>query len=230
MQVKLSIERLKSLKGWIFWFIFCMVLSTVLSLWHFSSLKNMNNIIGRELTYKEMAEITKRNSPMTDYIYLTPNADFPRGDSIKKITIHHMAGNLDIKRLGKDFASSKRQASSNYAVDSSGRIALYVEERNRAWTSSSKENDDQAVTIEVANDETGGDWHVSDESYDALIELCVDICIRNDIERLVYTGDSTGNLTIHKMFSRKTQCPGPYLESRMGEIADEVNERLDESR
>ena len=35
-------------------------------------------------------------------------------------------------------------------------MALYVEEGNRAWTSSSPENDHQAVTIEVANDEVGG--------------------------------------------------------------------------
>lgn len=40
----------------------------------------------------------------------------------------------------------------------------------------------QAVTIEVANDENGGEWHVSDESYQALIELCEDICRRNEIK------------------------------------------------
>ena len=43
---------------------------------------------------------------------------------------------------------------------------------------------------------------------------------------LVYTGDAEGNLTIHKMFKGETECPGPYLESKMEEIAAEVNERL----
>ena len=88
------------------------------------------------------------------------------------------------------------------------------------------QNDSRAVTIEVANDETGGMWHVSDAAYNSLIDLCVDICRRNDIIELDFTGDADGNLTIHKMFDSNTQCPGPYLESRMKDIADEVNRQL----
>ena len=101
-----------------------------------------------------------------------------------------------------------------------------MEEGNRAWTSSSRENDHQAVTIEVANDETGGSWHVSDQAFETLITLCTDICRRNGITRLDFTGNPEGNLTLHKMFSGQTECPGPYLESRMEEIAALVNERL----
>ncbi len=111
-------------------------------------------------------------------------------------------------------------------IDSQGRVALYVEECNRAWTSSSRENDGQAVTIEVANDQVGGDWHVSDEAYEALLALCTDICRRNGIKSLRFTGDASGNLTLHNMFNSQTQCPGPYLEGRMEEIAREVNRRL----
>ena len=37
---------------------------------------------------------------------------------------------------------------------------MYVEEKNRSWCSSSPSNDNRAVTIEVANDEIGGNWHV----------------------------------------------------------------------
>ena len=128
--------------------------------------------------------------------------------------------------LGETFSRRDRRASSNYAIDTKGRVALYVEEENRAWTSSSRENDDQAVTIEVANDELGGDWHVSEEAYEALLDLVVDICSRNGIDQLRFTGDADGNLTIHKMFSNETECPGPYLEGRMEEISDEVNKRL----
>lgn len=184
--------------------------------------------VGRTLTEQEADEIRQRNSPMIDYIYLSPNASFPRENTIQKITIHHMGGNLSLEALGESFSQQDRRASSNYAIDSTGRIALYVEEANRAWTSSSRENDHQAVTVEVANDETGGDWHVSDEAYDTLIALCTDICRRNGISELNFTGDADGNLTIHKMFSSETECPGPYLESKMEEIAEEVNQRLHE--
>ena len=68
---------------------------------------------------------------------------------------------------------------------------------------------------------------MSDESYKTLIELCADICRRNGIEELVYTGDADGNLTMHSMFRKDTECPGPYLESRMAEIAQAVNKDLD---
>ena len=181
--------------------------------------------VDRQLTVDEQAEIIDRNSSLVDYVYLSPNATFPRENSINKITIHHMAGDIELERLGKVFSDEDRQASANYAIDTNGKIALYVEECNRAWSSSSPENDNQAITIEVANDQIGEDWHVSDVAYNALIELCTDICIRNNRTELAYTGDDTGNLTLHCMFA-DTECPGPYLKSRMVDIASTVNKQL----
>ena len=205
--------------------LFPLLAAVVLIAWRFTMGALPENV-GRPLTEAEQAEIIARNSPLTEYVYLSGNADFPREDVVKKITIHHMADDIALERQGEVFAEPDRRASSNYAVDIRGHVALYVEECNRAWTSSSPENDHQAVTIEVANDEIGGDWHVSDASYEALLALCTDICRRNGIEELRYTGDERGNLTIHKMFSDKTECPGPYLESRMPDIAEEVTRRL----
>lgn len=184
--------------------------------------------VDRELSEAEMAEIIGNNSLLIEYAYLSPNADFPRENDICKVTIHHMAGDLTLEELGSTFAQRDRRVSSNYAIDSQGRIGLYVEEENRAWTSASPENDHQAVTIEVANDEIGGDWHVSDIAYERLIVLCVDICQRNGISELCYTGDETGNLTLHSMFNSETECPGSYLKSRMDEIVAEVNGKLKE--
>ena len=164
------------------------------------------------------------NSNLIDYINLSPNYNSRTG-SINKITIHHMAGNLSVETCGNIFSNPDREASSNYGIGTDGRIAMYVEESNRAWTSSSWENDNQAVTIEVANDGGDPDWHVSDEAMESLINLCVDICERNGITSLNYTGYSDGNLTRHNMFAA-TACPGPYLQSKFPEIADEVNKRL----
>ena len=164
------------------------------------------------------------NSPLVQYTKLSPNYN-PRNNKIKKITIHHMAGVLSVETCGNIFANPSRQASSNYAIGSDGRIAMYVEEKNRSWCSSSPANDHQAITIEVANCEYGGQWRVSDYVLSRLIELCVDICKRNGIERLNYTGDTSGNLTMHKWFA-DTSCPGPYLSSKFPYIAEEVNKRL----
>lgn len=166
------------------------------------------------------------NSNLVDYVRISPNSSNPRNKAIWKITIHHMAGNLSVESCGAGFAKPERKASSNYGIDSKGRVGMYVEEKNRAWTSSSAANDNRAVTIEVANDVIGGDWHVSDVALAKLIDLCVDICKRNGIKQLNFTGDANGNLTMHKYFAA-TACPGPYLESKFPYIANEVNKRLD---
>jgi hypothetical protein len=165
------------------------------------------------------------NSPLVNYTRISPNSDNPRNKPIRKITIHHMAGKLSVETCGNVFAPTSRQASANYGIGSDGRVGMYVEERNRAWTSSSAANDNQAVTIEVANDQIGGNWHVSDKVLSKLIDLCVDICQRNGIQKLNYTGDANGNLTRHNMFAN-TNCPGPYLQSKFPYITAEVNKRL----
>lgn len=165
------------------------------------------------------------NSKLVNYTKLSPNCNKPRNHKIDTITIHHMAGNLSVEACGEVFARSSRQASANYGVDTDGRIGLYVDEANRAWTSSSPENDNRAVTIEVANDGGAPDWHVSDKALAATIDLCVDICRRNGIDALRYTGNKFGNLTMHKWFA-PTACPGPYLSSKFPYIAQEVNKRL----
>lgn len=163
------------------------------------------------------------NSPLVNYTKISPYKNSPRNHKIDKITIHHMAGDLTVETCGNVFQSSK--SSSNYGVGSDGRVGMYVEEKDRSWASSNAENDNRAVTIEVANSATGGDWPVSDKALEKTIELCVDICKRNGIAKLNFTGDKTGNLTMHSYFAA-TACPGPYLKSKFQYIADEVNRRL----
>lgn len=165
------------------------------------------------------------NSSLVDVVIKSPNCDSPRNDTIQGITIHHMGAVMTAEQCGESFSKAERQASSNYGIDSDGKVGLYVDEADRAWTSGNIKNDSRTITIEVSNSETGGEWPVSDAAYDKLIDLCVDICQRNNIEKLNYTGDLSGNLLIHKMF-QATSCPGPYLEARMSDIASKVNERL----
>jgi len=165
------------------------------------------------------------NSALVNHTQISPNSNNPRNQPISVITIHHMAGNLSVETCGNVFAPASRQASSNYGIDSAGRVGMYVEEKNRSWCSSSPANDNKAITIEVANDQIGGNWHVSDKALAKLIELCADICKRNGIASLNYTGNSGGNLTRHNMFA-STSCPGPYLQSKFPYIAAEVNKRL----
>lgn len=174
------------------------------------------------------------NSPLATYKKISPNKTTPRNHAIDTITIHCMAGNLSVETCGNLFSQSSRQSSSNYGIGSDGRIALYVEEKDRSWCSSNKENDMRAVTIEVANDggkESG--WHVSAKALESLINLVVDICKRNGIEKLVWGANKSDrvnhrngcNMTVHRDFSAK-DCPGNYLYNKHGYIAEEVNKKL----
>lgn len=162
------------------------------------------------------------NSSLVCYTKISPHRTSPRNHKIDTITIHHMAGNLSVETCGNVFQN--RQASANYGVGTDGRVGMYVEEKDRSWATANAANDHRAVTIEVAND-GGTGWHVSDKALEVTIELCVDICRRNGIPRLNFTGDKRGNLTMHKWFYA-TACPGPYLESKFSYIAREVNKRL----
>ena len=165
------------------------------------------------------------NSNLVEYTKLSPHKRSRNGYKISKITIHHMVGDISIETCGNVFQNPKSVASSNYGIDSQGRIGMYVEECDRAITSSNTVNDCQAITIEVANCGGAPNWPVSDKAYKSLINLCVDICKRNNIESLEYTGDKNGNLTRHNMFAATT-CPGPYLQGKFSEIAAEVNKKL----
>lgn len=148
-------------------------------------------------------------SALTNVAIMSPNHSGSRYNSISKITIHHMAGNLSIETCGNVFLNPNRQASSNYGIGSDGRIACYVDEENHPWTSANWDNDDRAITIEVANSETGGDWPISQAAYASLISLCADICNRYGIYPY-YDGTPSATLTEHCMFVA-TNCPGPTI-------------------
>lgn len=174
------------------------------------------------------------NSSLVTYTKISPNKTSPRNHAIDTITIHCMAGNLTVETCGNVFAKTSRQASSNYGIGTDGRIAMYVEEKDRSWCSSNKANDHRAVTIEVAND--GGaatGWHVSDKAMESLIKLVADICKRNDIKELKWSTNKSDrvnhkngcNMTVHRDFASKA-CPGAYLYEKHGYIADEVNKLL----
>ena len=163
------------------------------------------------------------NSPLVSYVNLSPNYNVRNQPTITKITVHHTAGVGTAKRWCDGFARKERQASANYCIGYEGEIGMSVEEKNRAWTSSSSWNDHRAVTIEASNDVVGGNWHVSDATVASIINLCVDICKRNGMPGLYFDGTKNGSYTWH-CFYAATACPGPYLKSITPYIVQRVNE------
>lgn len=172
------------------------------------------------------------NSPLVSYTKISPNKTSPRNHKIDTITIHCVVGQCSVETLGEIFAKESRQASSNYGIGFDGRIGMYVEEKDRSWCSSNAANDHRAITIEVASDTTHP-YAVNDKAYAALLDLVTDICKRNGIKQLVWSTDKNQrvnhlngcNMTVHRDYTNKS-CPGDYLYNRHGEIAAEVNRRL----
>lgn len=175
------------------------------------------------------------NSSLVVYTKLSPNHSGARTHSIDRITPHCVVGQLSAESICGCFTSESRQASCNYGIGTDGRISLCVEEKNRSWCSSSRENDQRAVTIECASDKSEP-YAMNDKVYASLINLCVDICKRNGKSNLLWFGDKNKSLnyspksdemvlTVHRWFANKS-CPGDWLYNRLGNLASEVTKRL----
>ncbi|MBQ2644265.1 N-acetylmuramoyl-L-alanine amidase [bacterium] len=146
------------------------------------------------------------------------NFTYGRTKPIRCITIHHMAGVMTAAACGGIFQRVGRNGSSHYGIGVNGEIGVYVEEENTAWTNSNWDSNCESITIETSNSSTGGDWPVSDASYNSLIRLVADIAKRRGLGKLI-PGD---NLTWHSLIA-STYCPGDYLRARISDIADKAN-------
>ena len=151
------------------------------------------------------------------------------------MTNYTVVGQLSVERICDCFKDSSRQTSCNYAIGADGRIGLCVDEQNRSWCSSSRDNDQRAVTIECASDLTEP-YAMKPEVYSALVNLCADICRRNGKKRLVWIADLDKALsyevkademllTVHRWFAKKS-CPGNWLMERLDSFADDVNHKI----
>lgn len=175
------------------------------------------------------------NSSLVSYTKLSPNHSGQRTHSIDRITPHCVVGQLSAASICGCFTSPDRQASCNYGIGTDGQVSLCVEEKNRSWCTSSSANDQRAITIECASDKTHP-YAMNDKVYSSLINLCVDICRRNGKKKLLWFADKNKTLayepksdemvlTVHRWFANKS-CPGDWLYSRLGDLANKVTSAL----
>lgn len=181
------------------------------------------------------------NSPLATYTRISPNKNHPRKYPITRITPHCVVGQFTAKQIldMNHFTTydPNNGASCNYAIGKDGSIGLGVDEGDRSWCSSSFDNDHRAVTIEVSS-ELVHPYEITDAAYKALIDLMADVCKRNGKSRLVWPGSKDAALayqpkvdemvlTAHRFFANKA-CPGDYMYSRFGQMAEEVTARLED--
>lgn len=177
-------------------------------------------------------------SKLVSYYCQSPNHSTGRGgQKVWIITPHCVVGQLDVVTLGNIFKPTSRKASSTYGIGRDGRIAQYVDEADKPWTTSSKWNDQRAITVEVANDKDPP-GKMNDAAVDALVELAADCCVRYGKKRLVWPGSlkalqntawpsDTMVLSAHRWFDN-TSCPGDWFYAREAEFADRVTKRIEE--
>lgn len=175
------------------------------------------------------------NSSLVNCTVKSPNHSGKRTHKIDRITPHCVVGQLSAEAIGGCFTSTARQASCNYGIGTDGKVCLVVDEVNRSWCSSSRANDQRAITIECASEKTSP-YAMNNAVYSKLIDLCADICKRNGITKLLWLGSKEKTLsykpksgeavlTAHRWFANKS-CPGDWLYSRYGDLADKVNAKL----
>ena len=144
-----------------------------------------------------------------------------QGTKVDKITLHHMAGVLTALGCGRVFQAIGRKCSAHYGIGSDGKIGVYVDENDIAYSDGNWNSNCRSISIEVANSKRGGQWPVSAKSIQLTIKLVADIAKRRGWKKLV----AGKNLTWHSMYA-STACPGPYLKSYIKYIAQEANELL----
>lgn len=196
-------------------------------------------ILKYNLTKYDSLERLTMNSPLVDYTKISPNRE-KRKYNIDTIIIHCVVGQVTVESLGNIFAQTSKNASSNYGIGRDGKIGMYVEEKDRAWTTggiytvngwTGSMYDHRSVTIEVASD-TVAPYAITEAAMKSLIRLVADIAKRNGIKELKFKGDknlvgdaSQQNIVCHRWFAAKS-CPGDYIYNRLPQICSDANQLL----
>lgn len=166
------------------------------------------------------------------YKAISPNKNSPRNHTIDRLTPHCIVGEWSAKQGADYFTNKNVKASCNYVIGKDGDIAVSVEEGDRAWTSSSSSNDNRAITFECASEKTHP-YKFPQKTYDALINLCVDIMRRYNKTKLVYIENGINyepkegemQLTLHRWFAKKA-CPGDWFVSMIPDFISKVNSKI----
>ena len=173
-------------------------------------------------------------SKLSVYNNITLEKSRVRHGKIVRLTPHCFVGQVSVKR-GVDFLANKNNASVNYVVDKDGKVGCNIPEEYGAWTSSSRANDEIAITFELACN-INAPYEMNKACIDGFINLVVDICNRYNRNKVVYIADKNKALaynpasnefliTFHRWFA-STACPGQWLLDNIEDIVDKINKKL----
>lgn len=179
-------------------------------------------------------------SELTDIVALSNNHSGKRLYPVTRFTPHCVQGHFK----ASDVASWAKfhdghTASMNYVIGDAGELLMQIPEEYRAWTSSNRDNDNRAITVECSSDATAP-FAFNDAVYSKLVSLTVDVAQRYNKNNVIWIPDKTKALaykpkddelqiTVHRFFAN-VECCGQWLIDKMPDYVAEVNARLHASK
>jgi hypothetical protein len=139
-----------------------------------------------------------------------------QGGKINHVTIHHAAG-TSLAGVDATFKRPGAQASATFGVQDAT-IHQYLQETDVPWSDANWASNISTLSIEMVNSATGGQWPVSDKTFDTTAQLVADILKRYGLGPAI----KGKNVTWHRMYAATT-CPGDFMLSRMDTFVALVN-------
>jgi hypothetical protein len=148
------------------------------------------------------------------------------GQPINGVVIHHVAGTNGLRYVAN---ANSRNSHPTYHISNSGAVTGIVNPSRRPFSTGGVP-DPNAVTFEIDNSSTGGDWPISAAALDSLIDVIVFHGSQSPRAGKGFAKNIKGQaqseffIAWHSQYSA-TACPGPFIMSQLDYIVSECNKR-----
>jgi hypothetical protein len=148
------------------------------------------------------------------------------GQPINGVVIHHVAGTNGLRYVAN---ANSRNSHPTYHIANSGAVTGIVNPERRPFSTGGTP-DPNAVTFEIDNSSTGGDWPVSTAALESLIDVIVFHASQSPRAGKGFAKNQKGVsqaeffIAWHSQYSA-TACPGPFIMSQLDYIVSECNKR-----
>jgi peptidoglycan hydrolase-like protein with peptidoglycan-binding domain len=148
------------------------------------------------------------------------------GQPINGVVIHHVAGTNGLSYVAN---ANTRNSHPTYHIARSGAVTGIVNPSRRPHSTGGAP-DPNAVSFEIDNSSAGGDWPISPESLESLIDVIVFHASQSPragkgfAKNQPSVTQSEFFIAWHSQY-KATACPGPFIMSQLDYIVNECNRR-----